>query len=124
MKNLIFTSILIVFVSASYAQMPKWNELDSFHTVLSKSFHPSESGNFKPLKENINLLISNAKNWQTSAVPQGFTASKAKPILLQLVKECMLIKSSIAANKPDSVLQKQITVVHETFHSFIESCID
>jgi hypothetical protein len=124
MKNVIFTSILIFFVSASYAQMPKWNELDSFHTVLSKSFHPTESGNFMPLKENVNLLVLNAKKWQTSQVPQGFNAPKAKPILIQLVKECILVKSSIASNKPDSILLKQIAVVHETFHSFVESCVD
>jgi hypothetical protein len=124
MKNVIFTAVLIVFVSASYAQMPKWNELDSFHTVLSKSFHPTESGNFVPLKENVNLLVSNAKKWQSSAIPKGFKAPKAKPILIQLVKECMLVKSSIAANKADSILLKQINVVHETFHSFIESCMD
>jgi hypothetical protein len=123
MKNVIFAAILIGFVSTSYGQMPKWNELDSFHTVLSKSFHPTESGNFKPLKENINLLVLNAKKWQTSIVPQGFNAPKAKPILVKLVKECLMIKSSITVNKPDSILQKQIVTLHDTFHSFVESCL-
>lgn len=98
--------------------------MDSFHTVMSKSFHPTEEGNFKPLRENASLLEQKAKSWKLAKIPAGINAKKTKPFLEKLVKECTNIKTSVTKNKADSTLLRQITAAHETFHALVESCND
>jgi len=122
-KTYLFIALLI-FVCSAQAQSTKWAEMDSFHTVMSKSFHPTEEGNFKPLRENASLLEEKAKSWKLAKIPEGINAKKTKPILDKLVKECTNIKASVTKNKPDSTLLRQITQAHETFHALVESCND
>ena len=122
-KTYLFIALLI-FVCSAQAQSTKWAEMESFHTVMSKSFHPTEEGNFKPLRENASLLEEKAKSWKLAKIPVGINAKKTKPFLEKLVKECTNIKASVTKNKPDSTLLRQITQAHETFHALVESCND
>ena len=125
MLNFFYSLIaLLVFVCSAQAQSVQWSEMDSFHTVMSKSFHPTEEGNFKPLRENASLLEQKAKSWKLAKIPEGINAKKTKPFLEKLVKECVGIKASVTKNKPDSTLLRQITAAHETFHALVESCND
>lgn len=115
---------LLILVCSAQAQSVKWAEMESFHTVMSKSFHPTEEGNFTPLKENANLLEEKAKSWKLAKIPEGINAKKTKPMLAKLLKECTGIRASVTLNKPDSTLLRQITAAHETFHALVESCND
>jgi len=46
---LIFTAF-IVTKPVQAQQKAKWQELDAFHEVMSKTFHPSEEGKLEPIR--------------------------------------------------------------------------
>ena len=52
MKKLFLFVIVAVFSITSYAQQTEWKQMEAFHSVMSKTFHPAEEGNLKPTKDN------------------------------------------------------------------------
>jgi hypothetical protein len=115
--------VAAAFVSlASFAQQADWKQMHDFHGVMSKTFHPAEEGNLKPLKENIAELVAKAKTWQSSDVPKGYDAAVAKPILKTLVANCQTVEAAIKAKKSDKELTTLITKTHDTFHEIMEKC--
>lgn len=116
---LIFSSLTLSVYSQKKAT---WKEMEDFHSVMSTTFHPAEEDNLEPVKENAVHLISKAKAWQKSVVPEGFNGSVTKPILKKLVQQCNVIKSAVKKNKPDTELKAMITEAHEIFHEIKEKC--
>ena len=92
MKNTILKTTLafIAFFAfqTAFAEKAQWKELQAFHSVMSKSFHPTEEGNLQPLKENSEDLLAKAKEWQKSAVPADFDKDKTTKVLVELVAKC------------------------------------
>lgn len=108
--------------SISVAQKTKWKEMEQFHTVISQTFHPAEHNKLQPTRDQAPLLLNLAKQWQQAAIPENFNAVKTKRTLAKLVKACNLLSASVASNKTDAVLKKQIYTVHELFHEIAEKC--
>lgn len=125
MKKLIllFTAISfsLTFQNAN-AEKTDWKVLHDFHAIMSKSFHPTEEGNFKPLKENASALAKSAKTWAASKVPDGFDKELTPKILAKLVAKCDAIEKSVNEKASDDVLKVQITEAHEIFHQIVEKC--
>ena len=124
-KVQIFILMLILssFTMAVYSQTPAtWKEMEEFHAVMSSSFHPADEGNFKPLRENATDLLTKAKAWQKSAVPEGYNATMTKDVLKRLTKHCTIVKNAVNNNKTDADLKKLITEAHEIFHEIKEKC--
>lgn len=107
---------------SGYAQKAEWKAMQDFHAVMSPTFHPAEENNLTPTRENAQKLLLVAKKWQKSAVPVGFNATLAKPILKKLVKDCSILVQAVKAKKSDAELKKLITNAHDTFHEFAEKC--
>ena len=105
-----------------FSQQKNWKEMHDFHAVMSMTYHPTEEGDFKPLKENAGELVVKAKAWQASAVPQGYNAAVAKPILKNLVGQCEKLEKLVKAGTTDADLKKEITTAHEIFHELMEKC--
>ena len=106
-KIVVFSMLLLTMLSTSFAQQKKeWKEMKSFHTIMAKTFHPTEEGNVQPLKDSVDILVAKAKQWQSSQVPEGYNAKTTKPILKKLVKQCTTIKKAVAAKKSDEELKK------------------
>lgn len=103
-------------------QKENWKEMDDFHAVMSKTFHPAEESNLQPVKDNATELVTKAKTWQKSAVPDGYNAEAAKPILKKLVKQCTAIQTAVKKKKNDDELKKMITDAHDIFHEIMEKC--
>lgn len=119
--------ILFVFtVAATYSskaqEKAEWKEMKAFHAVMSKTFHPVEENNFEPVKKNAATLLSVAKEWQKSAVPEGYNKAVLKPIMKRLVAECKDLKKAVAEGKTDAELKELITKAHNTFHELTEKC--
>lgn len=127
MKNILrfaFVSALMLVSAYSFGQEKKaaWKELQDFHAVMSKSFHPTEEGNFKPLKENAALLVERAKKWKASAVPAGYDATKTAETLGRLVDACTDLNEKVIKGADDKDLSATITHAHDIFHEIVEKC--
>ncbi len=127
MKNIIrfaFVSALMLVSAYSFGQEKKatWKELQDFHAVMSKSFHPTEDGDFKPLRENASLLVERAQQWRKSTVPAGFDAKQSAEVLDHLIMACTKINDAVKANAPDDQLKEMIVNAHDIFHELVEKC--
>lgn len=122
MKKLLVLALAAIFTVGVHAQEASWKQMEDFHNVMSKTFHPAEEGNLKPLKENITTLVAKAKAWESGAVPSGYDAKVAKPILKQLVAKCTAVEAAIKAKKSDKELTTLITATHDVFHELKEKC--
>ena len=123
-KKIVFFSVLLfLMLSAPFAQQKKdWKEMKSFHSIMSKTFHPTEDGNMQPLKDSVDILVATAKTWQSAQVPEGYNAKVTKPILKKLVKQCNTIKKAVMTKKSDDELKKLIAAAHDIFHEIMEKC--
>lgn len=117
----LFASLIIVQLWAFAAGQP-WKELQNFHTVMAKTFHPAEEGNLKPLKENATELVSKAKEWQAAAVPAGYKKEETAKVLTALVAKCTEIEKAVKAKADDKKLTSLITEAHDVFHQIAEKC--
>lgn len=122
MKKAIVLAMSVIAFLTLPAQQKKWKEMSDFHGVMSATFHPSEDNNLQPLKDSASVLVSRAKAWQHSTVPEGFNEGATAPVLKKLVEKCEAIRKAVSKNKPDGELKKMITEAHETFHEIMEKC--
>ena len=125
-KHLLLAGFISLFAVAGTAQTktPDWKEQAQFHGVMSRSFHPTEEGNFAPLKQKADSLVMIAKLWDASPIPVGYKAKETKETLNKLVTRCTAVQSAVKEKKPDTELKKLITEAHETFHKIVEECTD
>lgn len=96
--------------------------MQSFHTVMAKTFHPAEEGNLQPLKENAADLLAKAKEWKAAAVPAGFKKEETTKVLTALVAKCEEIQKAVTAKADDKKLKALITEAHDVFHQIAEKC--
>ncbi|MBR2648674.1 MAG: hypothetical protein IKD55_07525 [Sediminibacterium sp.] len=122
MKKLCVMVAALFLNIASFSQQTDWKEMHAFHSVMSKTFHPAEGGNLKPVKENAIELVTKAKSWQLSKAPVGYNEKVTSPILKQLVEKCNAIDAAVKAKKSDKELTKLITEAHDIFHEIMEKC--
>lgn len=122
MKKLWVLAMAAIFTMSLQAQEASWKQMEDFHAVMSKTFHPAEEGNVKPLKENVANLVAKAKAWEAGAVPAGYDAKITKPILKQLVAKCVAVEAAVKAKKSDKELTSLITATHDVFHEIKEKC--
>lgn len=122
MKKLLVLALAAIFTVGVHAQEAAWKQMEDFHGVMGKTFHAAEEGNLKPLKENVVTLVAKAKAWESGAVPAGYDAKVAKPILKQLVAKCTAVEAAVKAKKSDKELTTLITATHDVFHELKEKC--
>ncbi len=123
MKQLFLFACAAFLSVAGFAQKAEWKQMEDFHSVMSKTFHPAEEGNLKPTKENAATLTTKAKSWESAPIPKGFDAAIAKPILKKLVASCEAIEAGVKAKKSDKELTVLITKAHDDFHEIKEKCV-
>lgn len=122
MRRTFIIAVLCIICQLAFAQKKEWKELDSFHDVMSATFHPAEEGNLKPLQQKSFQLLEKAKQWKAAAVPVGYDAASLKPLLKKLVNEADEINKLVKRKAADNVLKDKITAMHTTFHQIVEQC--
>ncbi|HRH33863.1 MAG TPA: hypothetical protein PKY12_02345 [Catalimonadaceae bacterium] len=119
----LFLVIVALFAfQPSFAGDPIWAELQTFHSVMAKTFHPAEEGNLAPLKANAADLLAKAKAWKAAAVPAGFKKEETAKVLTELVAKCEEINKAVTAKADDKKLTALITEAHDVFHQIAEKC--
>lgn len=102
----------------------QWPALDEFHNVMSKTFHPAEEGNLQPTITNAVLLAAKATLLRESTIPESLLKPGIKDLVIKLEKESANLAKLVKEKKPDDVLKKAITALHDRFHEIMGKCME
>lgn len=102
----------------------KWPELKEFHTVMSQTFHPSEEGNLKPIKERSSEMASKAKTLASSTFPAEFNNDKIRDAVKRLVDGSFKLDDMISNKASDDDIKTSLAKLHDVFHEIVGLCRD
>lgn len=123
MKKVLSLLILVIAgFTATHAQKATWKEMDSFHEVMSKTFHPAEEGKLEPIRNRSQEMLDKAAAWENSAAPEGYDKSAVKKSLKQLVKGSKEINKLVKESAVDNILKEKLSALHNVFHEIMEKC--
>ncbi|MEY2902081.1 MAG: hypothetical protein RLY89_1187 [Bacteroidota bacterium] len=109
-------------LAVSAQEKTTWKEQEQFHGIMSKTFHPSEEGNFKPLKEKSDSLVIVAKQWKAAKIPAGYKPKETAESIAKLLKQCETVNAAVKSNKDEKTLGSLMFEAHETFHYIVGEC--
>jgi len=113
----------VLFVKPVTAQeKARWNEMEAFHEVMSKTFHPAEEGKLEPIRTRSQEMADKAKAWKSSSAPEGYNKKAVKKSLNTLVKGANEINSLVKSKAADDILKKKLSALHDVFHEIMEKC--
>ena len=112
----------VVVANPAHAQKAKWQELDAFHEVMSKTFHPAEEGKLEPIRNRSAEMLEKAIAWRNSAAPEGYDKNAVKENLNKLVKGAKEINKMVKKNASDQELKNELSELHDVFHEIVEKC--
>ena len=124
MKNFLALLTLLFAVSVTFGQggAEKWAELKSFHGVMSQTFHPSEKGDYKPIRSRAGEMLEKAEALQKSTPPAEFNNEKMKMAVANLVASVKAVKNAVDKNDTDEKIGKLLSASHDAFHQVMEKC--
>jgi hypothetical protein len=123
-----FLSLVMIFAAIAVAQpihaqqKAKWQELDAFHEVMSKTFHPAEEGKLEPIRTRSQEMLDKAVAWKNSTAPEGYDKSAVLKNLKKLVKGSKEINKMVKKNASDNELKEELSELHDVFHEIVEKC--
>ncbi|MBN8682143.1 MAG: hypothetical protein J0L99_05810 [Chitinophagales bacterium] len=124
MKKALFTALFAFMAMVGFAQQKEeWPALESFHTVMSQTFHPAEKGDLKPIMARSGEMVEKAIALKKSAIPASYNKPGVKKILSLLAKESKSLDKMVKNKKSEADLTKALTALHERFHQLVEKCM-
>lgn len=120
---LISAMLLISFTGFAQSKLDKWPELKTFHGVMSQTFHPSEEGDLKPIKERIGEMVEKAQALAASKIPAEFNNDVVVGAVRRLVSGSMDLKTSIDNKESDEIITDKLSQLHNVFHEIVEKCM-
>ena len=124
-KILLLLIAAIAFAGLNAAQLQekaKWKEMEAFHDVMAKTFHPAEEGKLEPIRTRSGEMLDKANAWQSSTAPEGYNQKAVKKSLKELVKGAKEINNLVKENAADDVLKAKLSRLHDVFHKIMEKC--
>jgi hypothetical protein len=122
LKTLAVALVLMATHMSSAQALDKWPTMKEYHAIMSRTFHPAESGDFKPLREYAQALADKSMDLTKNDIP----ASIKTEALMDKVKTLQIQSQSLAkyvkANASDDELKKLISQAHDTFHEIVGMC--
>lgn len=131
MKTFLKTCLLVALAagiglragaSPFVTQDDKWAELETFHGVMSETFHPAEEGNLKPIRSRAAEMAEKARQWRDSKPPKLYDTPEIKEKVGKLTVESKALAERMAKNPPDEEVKAAITALHDRFHEIIGAC--
>lgn len=130
MKNKV-ALIAMVFagfaVSTANSQTPvtsqaQWPEKNEFHKVMAQTFHPSEEGNFEPIRSRIGEMYDKALAWANSTPPKEFDKPEIKSTIKEMIGQIVALRAMIDKKATNEELKPKLEALHETFHKIVGMC--
>lgn len=130
MKNKLgIISILVAVLSITYAigQEPitsqaQWVEKDNFHKVMAQTYHPSEEGNFEPIRSRIGEMMEKATAWANSTAPKEFDKPEIKSTIKVMIGQIAELQAMIDKKATNDELKPKLEALHDTFHKVVGMC--
>ena len=120
---LAFVAAAALFFNPAQAQKKaKWAEMDAFHEVMSKTFHPAEEGKLDPIRKRSQEMLDKAIAWKNSTAPEGYNQDAVKSTLKKLVRGAKELNKMVQKNETDEELKKELSELHDVFHEIMEKC--
>lgn len=124
-KYISFLTIALLIGTVNFAQHHskiEWKELKDFHAVMGATFHPSEKGDYNPIKKRSGELADKATAWSKSDYPKGYDQAVIAPILEKLVLESKTLDTRVKEGASDAEIGKLLGALHDRFHEIVEKC--
>jgi hypothetical protein len=122
--SLLFVLFLTIVASKANAQdiFTVWPALGDFHGVISATFHPSEKGNFDPVKQRSGEMVDKAALLRKSAIPAQYNKPEVKTVIAELDKRTTELNGLIIENAKDEKINKSLIQVHDAIHKIMSLC--
>ena len=122
-RTLLLLIAITVFGGFNTAQSQgktKWKEMDAFHEVMAKTFHPAEEGKLEPIKARSQEMLDKATAWKNSTPPEGYNTKEVKTSLKNLVKGAKQLNKLVKGSAPDKEITEKLSALHDVFHELME----
>lgn len=120
----LFAIALFFTISTLSAQeiTDKWKQMNDYHELLSKTFHPAEDGNFAPIKNSSEYLVQKAEALDLKTMPQEFKNSKIEETIILLKKQTKAVNDLVQRKAPDAEIMRAFENLHDVFHRIVQLC--
>ena len=124
MKKILVLTAMVVYsvLPGTLVAGTEWKEKDEFHKVMAQTFHPSEEGNFEPIRNRVGEMHEKALAWSKSAAPKEFDKPEIKTTLNDLVKGTAELKEMIESKATNEQIKPKLEALHDTFHKIVGLC--
>jgi hypothetical protein len=125
MKHIKAFAIILLFMAVntlSAQSLKDWPELNSYHDVISRTFHPAEEGNLEPIKTFSETLTQKADELTKNAIPVAFNNKKVKDAVKNLQAKSKEVHILVARKASDAEIKKALTEAHDVFHEIVGLC--
>ena len=106
----------------SHGKMGEWPALGEFHEVMAKTFHPSEEGNLKPIRERSSELHAKAVKLAESKIPASFNSKEIIEATKELSLKTKQLEELVKKNGSDEEVTKLLASTHDAFHKIVGLC--
>ena len=100
----------------------QWPKLNAFHEIMSETFHASETGNLKPLKQKSGALVKTANELKKSKIPLAYDSPQIRNSINKLNMESAELNQLVKNKAADEKLIKKISELHNVFHEVVGLC--
>ena len=115
-------SAVVVAKPVHAQQKAKWNEMETFHDVMAKTFHPAEERKLDPIRSRSQEMVEKAIAWKNSTAPEGYDQGAVKETLKKLVKGAKDVNKLVQKNASDKEIKEELSKLHDLFHEIMEKC--
>lgn len=126
MKTIKTLALIAIFLVAgkmnAQSVTEKWPSIKAFHEVMSRTFHPSENGDLKPLRAESQLLFDRAMDLTKNEVPKEFQNKAIMDAVHRLQEKTREVNKLVVGNGPDDSLTRAIGEAHDIFHEIVGMC--
>src|SRR6187399_1767375 len=128
-KNFTFIAAIVTAfaISTANSQTPvtsqaQWPEKNEFHKVMAQTYHPSEEGNFEPIRSRIGEMHEKAVAWMNSTPPKEYDKPEIKSTMKEMIAQIEVLKGMIEKKASNDELKPKMEALHDTFHKIVGLC--
>jgi hypothetical protein len=124
MITLIMSALTFTMASgqAPASAQAQWPEKNEFHKVMAQTFHPSEEGNYEPIRSRIGEMYDKAMAWAESTPPKEYDKPEVKSTIKEMTGQIVALRAMIDKKASNDELKPKMEALHETFHKIVGMC--
>ena len=103
-------------------QLETWTTLNDFHKIMAETYHPSEKGDLKPIRQRSAEMVEKAQSLLNQPVPDSFNNNDVKRAIADLLVGTKELDGMIQKNSDDKTVTAKLSELHDTFHKIQGIC--